>query len=259
MRPDVSNPGPIERHIVDTILGTRELGPNSVLIVHSAFASLSRQGLRAERFCQALLDALNGGTLLMPTMTWRTVTPDNPVFDEMATPSHTGILTEVFRTAFATHRSLHATHSVAGCGPLAAKLLSTHHEGSTPCAANSPYGLIRDHDAHILLIGVGLESCTAIHHAEEMMAEDIYVQPTKEGVEYQLRSRHGSVHRVLTRRHPRLPRDFPSFGPELAQRGHLITGKALGVAWQLISARGLYQTLFEALAANRAATLVATV
>ena len=66
---------------------------------------------------EALLGHLSGGTLVMPTMTWRTVTPDRPVWDELATPSHTGVLTEVFRTRYATARSIHPTHSVAACGP----------------------------------------------------------------------------------------------------------------------------------------------
>ena len=48
---------------------------------------------------------MRGGNLFMPTMTWRTVTPDNPVWDEIDTPSHTGVLTEVFRTGYATRRT----------------------------------------------------------------------------------------------------------------------------------------------------------
>ncbi len=105
----------------------------------------------------------------MPTMTWRTVTPDSPDFDELATPSHTGILTEIFRTTMAQARSLHPTHSVAGCGANVSSILGGHHLDDTPCAANSPYGRMRRFDAWVLLLGVGLEKCTAIHHAEEMV------------------------------------------------------------------------------------------
>jgi aminoglycoside 3-N-acetyltransferase len=86
---------------------------DGVLVVHSAIAPLSRQGFRAEAIIEALLDYLSAGSLFMPTMTWRTVTPAHPEWDELATPSHTGVLTEVFRTRYATARSTHPTHSVA--------------------------------------------------------------------------------------------------------------------------------------------------
>src|SRR5688572_29475041 len=156
-----------EREAILRILHSGRVPADGVLVVHSAIGGLSRQGFRAEAMIEALLGHLRGGTLLMPTMTWRTVTPANPVFDEIATPSHTGVLTEVFRTRYATVRSLHPTHSAAGVGPLARTLLSTHHLGTTPVPASSPYALMRDYSSHILTIGVGLECITAIHHPEE--------------------------------------------------------------------------------------------
>ena len=236
-----------EYALVERLLATQNVVRDGILVVHSGIKHLSRHGLRAEAICQALIDAMPNGTILMPTMTWRTVNKDNPVFDEMNTPSHTGVLTEVFRTQFASHRSLHPTHSVAGLGPLAGLLLSTHHWGTTPCAGSSPYGLMRDYDASVLLLGVGLESCTAIHHAEEMMAPDLYVRPLDEAESYTLRDRHGIHHHVLTRRHPRLDRDFAQFGPILADKGQLASGVALDTPWQLFSVRNLYRDVFHAL------------
>lgn len=236
-----------ERAVVETLLGSRPVNRQGVLIVHSGFAGLSRAGLRAEAFCAALVDFMAGGTVLMPTMTWRTVTPDAPVFDEMNTPSHTGVLTEVFRTGFATHRSLHPTHAVAGRGPLAPLLLSSHHRGTTPCPGGSPYGLIREYDTAILMLGVGLESCTAFHHAEEMIAPELYVRPMAEAQDYTLVDRRGVRHQVKTRRHPRLPRDFPKFGPMLMEAGQLSEGVIHNTRWMLFTARDLYRLLFSAL------------
>src|SRR6185295_12382366 len=86
--------------------------PDGVLVVHSAIASLSRQGFRAERMIDALIHHMRGGNLLMPAMTWRTVTPEKPQWDELATPSITGVLSEIFRTRYASTRSIHPTHSV---------------------------------------------------------------------------------------------------------------------------------------------------
>ncbi len=99
------------------ILDRMQVPRDGVLVVHSAIATLSRQGFRAEAMIEALLRYLSAGTLVMPTMTWRTVTPEQPLWDELATPSHTGVLTEMFRTGYATARSIHPTHSVAACGP----------------------------------------------------------------------------------------------------------------------------------------------
>ncbi|HVI62949.1 MAG TPA: AAC(3) family N-acetyltransferase, partial [Bradyrhizobium sp.] len=90
---------------------------DGALVVHSAIAPLSRRGLRAEAIIEALIEYMRGGNLLMPTMTWRTVTPEQPHWDELETPSHTGVLTEIFRTRYASGRSIHPTHSVAGLGP----------------------------------------------------------------------------------------------------------------------------------------------
>jgi aminoglycoside 3-N-acetyltransferase len=39
---------------------------------------------------------MHDGNLFIPTMTWRTVTPEHPDWDELETPSHTGVLTEIF-------------------------------------------------------------------------------------------------------------------------------------------------------------------
>ena len=133
---------------------------NGILVVHSAIKTLSHRGFQAAAIIEALLDHLCNGHLFMPTMTWRTVTPEHPEWDEMATPSHTGVLSEIFRTRYATARSIHPTHSAAGWGPAAKLLCSRHHIGDTPVSANSPYGLMRDYETYVLMIGLGLKLAT---------------------------------------------------------------------------------------------------
>jgi aminoglycoside 3-N-acetyltransferase len=228
---------------------------DGTLVVHSAIATLSRQGFRAEAMIEALLDRVASGNLLMPTMTWRTVTTDNPYWDEMATPSHTGVLTEVFRTRYAVARSIHPTHSVAGWGAAAPLLLSRHHVDTTPVSANSPYGLMRDYDAYVLMIGVGLECCTAIHLPEETINAEFYVRPPEQAELYHCRDRNGVVHSVRTRRHPRLDRDFPQFAPLLAERGLLGTGTIHGCPYTIVALRDLLRHVFAALIDNPRATL----
>jgi aminoglycoside 3-N-acetyltransferase len=233
------------------ILSGVDLARDGALMVHAAFRGLSRQGYRAEAFIAALLDRLGSRALLMPTMTWRSVTPTNPVFDELATPSHTGVLSEIFRTQYSSCRSLHPTHSVAGTGAEIRALLDGHHQGDTPCAAESPYGRLRARDAWILLLGVGLDSCTAIHHVEEMVAPQLYLQPADKAERYTCRDRVGIAHEVRTRRHLRLDRDFPKFEPMLTLRRGLIGD----TKWRLVRLHDLYDVVHGALALRPDGTL----
>jgi aminoglycoside 3-N-acetyltransferase len=228
---------------------------DGVLIVHSAIATLSRQGFRAEGMIEAFVEYMMRGNVFMPTMTWRTVLPDKPIWDEIATPSHTGVLSEIFRTQYATARSIHPTHSAAGLGPAAKALLSRHHIGTTPVSENSPYGLMRDYDAYVLMIGCGLETCTAIHLPEETIALDLYVRPYDTGALYQCRDRHGIVHEVWARRHWSLNRDFPKFSAPLAAQDLLRTGEILSCSYTIVSLRALLRHVFASLIANPRATL----
>jgi aminoglycoside 3-N-acetyltransferase len=244
-----------ERAALLPILQRFRVPHDGVLIVHSAIGLLSRQGFRAEAMIEAVLEHCAGGNLFMPTMTWRTVTLAHPFWDEMVTPSHTGVLTEVFRTRYAVARSIHPTHSVAGWGRAAPLLLSRHHVDSTPVSSNSPYGLMRDYDAHVLMIGVGLECCTAIHLSEEIVNVELYVRPPDEAELYQCRDRRGVVHAVRTRRHPRLDRDFPQFSRALAEQGLLETGDIQGCPYTIVALRDLLRHVFAALIRNPRATL----
>lgn len=237
------------------ILRRYETPRDAVLIVHSAIRGLSQQGFRAEQMIESLLAYLDMGTLLMPTMTWRTVTPVNPNFDEMHTPSHTGVLTEIFRTNYATARSLHPTHSVAGYGTAAKVLLAKHHIGNTSVHLNSPYALARDYPTYILLLGVGLEACTAIHLGEETLAPDIYVEPPEKTEQYKLMDRFGKVISYSLRRHRRLNRDFQKFAGPLTAKKQMIAGDIGGVPWAIMKEQDLLREAVAALINNPDATL----
>ena len=228
---------------------------SGVLVVHSAFGKLSRQGFRAEAMIEALLDHMHDGTLVMPTMTWRTVTAAQPHWDEIETASETGVLSEIFRTRHAAHRSIHPTHSAAAAGALADILVSRHHLDQTPVSENSPYGLMRPYDSHIVMLGVGLEACTAIHLPEELIAPELYLRPPDPAETYLCRDRHGQVHRVQTRRHWRLDRDFPKFGPRLQARGLLAAGLVGDCAYSVVSLADLLVTVTEAFTDNPRGTL----
>ena len=237
--------------IFRTILQSSGVSENSVLVVHSGLSRLSRKGYRAEQIIEILLDSVE--TLIMPAMSWRTVTVDNPFWDEINAASITGVLSEVFRTRYATSRSIHPTHSASGYGRQASHLLSRHHLDETPVSMNSPYGLMRDSDAHVLMIGCGLESCTAIHLIEEHFAPDLYLRPAIET--YRCTDRNGAIHDVRTRRHWRLDRDFPRFATSLADKGQLRSGNIDDCPYLLVSMQHLLTEVNEAFRRDLNATL----
>ena len=194
---------------------------DGIVMVHSAFKTMAREGHEAGSVLATLVDYMVSGTLLLPTMSWRYVKPETPVFDELATPSNTGILTELFRTRYASARSLHPTHSVAGRGDLAAELLGSHHVDETPCSPRSPFGLLAARRGWVLMAGIAMDCCTLIHHVEEMIAPDLYLRPPGQREKYSCRDRRGREITVYLRRHLFLPRDYWQFQDRLAARGLL--------------------------------------
>jgi aminoglycoside 3-N-acetyltransferase len=244
-----------EREAIIPVLQQCAVPANGVLVVHSAIAKLSRKGFRAEAMIEAFLEHMRGGTVVMPTMTWRAVTPQNPTWDELETRSETGVMTEIFRTKYASSRSIHPTHSVAASGVAADVLVARHHHDDTPVSANSPYGLMRSYNSYIMMIGVGLETCTAIHLPEETIAPDVYLRPLNPAEVYSCKDRHGRVHRMRARRHWRLDRDFPQFGPSLAAKGRSRTGDIEGCGYIVVNLRDLLGIVTDALLADKNGTL----
>jgi aminoglycoside 3-N-acetyltransferase len=237
------------------ILHRMQVPHDGVLVVHSAIATLSRAGFRAEAMIEVFLEYLSVGTLVMPTMTWRAVTPQQRDWDEVATRSETGVMTEIFRTRYASRRSIHPTHSVAAHGLAADALVAQHHLDDTPVSANSPYGLMRCYNSYVMMLGVGLESCTAIHLPEEMVAPDVYLRPLNPAEVYACRDRQGRVHDVRARRHFRLDRDFPKFGPPLQERGLMMAGMIESCPYAIVALQDLLDTVNAALIADPRGTL----
>lgn len=212
-------------------------------MIHSNFRECINAGVTIQSFCDVNAEYLKNGTLLMPTMTWRTVTERHPFFDVNTTPSHTGAVSEFFRGNLAEYRSLHPTHSVAGLGIEAKNLLADHHLIGTPCSISSPFGKIATSclldDAFMVFIDVSLESCTFIHFFEELMAEDIYLVPQDKSEELFISDQFGTRTKYIYRRHTNSPRNFHQFGPELLGRGELKFSHFGQVTVSLVRAKAL--------------------
>lgn len=243
----------VEEEIVSEIFSGAALNQAGVLMVHSGFRKLSQAGCDAAKFIEALQTKIPSGTLLMPTFTWRTVTRENNLFDARNTPSITGAMTEVFRTNYATHRSLHPTHSTCACGPLSEQLLGEHHIAITPCSESSPFAKLVEVDAQILLLGVNLDSCTLVHVGEEFIAPDFYLRLDVE--QYRCIDLQGEEHAVMTRRHMRIDRQFTKFAAPMQTKLLLQSGIAAGAEWRLFRAKHLHEEVMATLAENPQGTL----
>ena len=217
----------------------------SSILVHSSFRNLSHRGVRAEDFIEQILQAMPNSTLLMPTMSWRTVTPENPVFDALLTKSHTGVLSEVFRQKFASHRSLHPTHSVAGFGKKAEYLLSSHHLRSTPVSEVSPYGLMRSINSFILLLGCGYDVCTAIHYPEEIIAPKIYLEESLQN--YQIIDKNKKIFSYKLRPHKKIKRIYDQIN---LKKAVIAQGNVLGTNWVLLDHERLVEFIIQKLNKN---------
>lgn len=149
---------------------TAGLRPGGVVLVHSSLSSLGYVPGGAETVVRGLLQALGqGGTLLMPALSYQHVHPGQPVFDVAKTPANVGAIPEHFRTRPGTRRSLHPTHSVCGVGPRVDDLLGEHYLDRTPCGPHSPFRRLRQEGGQIAFLGCGLRCNTSMHGVEELV------------------------------------------------------------------------------------------
>jgi aminoglycoside N3'-acetyltransferase len=138
------------------------------LILHCSFKPLKVAGYTPDRVIDAFLDVLGpSGTLMMPTFTYSysgiwNVIPFNPD----STPGiENGILSETFRLRSGVLRSGHPTYSVAAFGKHA-KFLTSNRDLCSPLGHGSSYEDAMKLDAKILLLGVGNNRNSMIHHLE---------------------------------------------------------------------------------------------
>lgn len=224
-------------------LGVRRGG---VLLVHASLRSLGKPEGAAETVIQGLRAALGpDGTLLMPALSYETVTASAPVFDVRRTPACVGALAEYFRRRPGTLRSVHPTHSVCGTGPLAPLLLDTHAQDTTPCGPHSPFRLLPARDGQILFIGCGLKPNTSMHAVEELV-----VPPYLFGgdVEYIVTLADGRSLRVRHRRHGFAGwRQRYDRVARLLKPPRLTTGRILQADCHVVDARALWSEALVAL------------
>ena len=167
------------------------------VMLHSSLSGIGYLVNGAFDVIDAVFDCIGPeGTLIVPTHTGQLSDPSvwtNPgivnddipkvrenmrPFDRRLTlPRNRGIVSQIFLMYPNVERSNHPLNSVAARGAHADTIVSTHpldeSEGQT-----SPMGRLYDIGGMILLLGVGLESCTGLHLAE-FIADTPYLRENK--------------------------------------------------------------------------------
>jgi aminoglycoside N3'-acetyltransferase len=108
----------------------------------------------------ALLEAVGPeGSVLMPSPPALDPLPAPPpegIFDEAATPSAAGRVTEAFRKLPQARRSLHPTGSMTGAGPKAAEWLAGHEDRVEPFGPGTPLDRFVAASGRVLAVGTHL-------------------------------------------------------------------------------------------------------
>ncbi|MEM9144633.1 MAG: AAC(3) family N-acetyltransferase [Pseudomonadota bacterium] len=156
-----------------------------VLMVHASLSAMGPVEGGAPTVVDALMAALGPqGTLVMPAFINASVSLDGIVEtapkwwadkaretwpDDPATaPSEMGAITEALRQRPGTRRSAHPTTSVIAAGPQAGVILEPHPVAWATGTA-SPFARMTEMDAQMLLLGVGFNRLSLLHHAEGLI------------------------------------------------------------------------------------------
>ncbi len=161
------------------------------IMVHASLKSMGWIAGGPQAVVEALMETVTPqGTIVMPSQSadfsepsywmlppvpeeWHQSIRDQwPAYDPDLTPlREMGKIAECFHRHPQTIRSSHPAHSLMAWGRYAKEWMSEHPLEDS-FGPGSPLGRMMDADVKILLIGVGFDSCTAMHYAE-------YVQKRK--------------------------------------------------------------------------------
>lgn len=155
---------------IKTNLVNLGLDEGDKVLVHSSLRSLGYLPDAAKTVTNAFLEVLGkDGTLLMPALSYSSVTKENPSFDWELTPSCVGGLSEYFRTRTGAIRSIHPTHSVCALGKDSTYFTESHFNDRTPVGKNSPFFRLKEANGKVLFLGCGLKPNTSMHGVEELV------------------------------------------------------------------------------------------
>lgn len=244
------------------------IGDAEAIILHSASRAVGPIAGGAEAIARAILDACEDRTLVVPTFTALRTDPSTwtsppvaeeqfdairqelPLFDpEWSPPWGMGRIVDCVWRAKGALRSFHPVESVAAVGPRAVHVVRPHPLDD-PMGPRSPWARLVAMDARIVLLGVGVERCSLIHHVERM-AEVPYVD-----VSYSMPiALDGERTWIEVTSGNNCSEGFPRMEPSLRRAG-LVRDVRIGDARTMVlSARALFDHAYRLLADDPAALL----
>ena len=179
-----------------TALGIQK---TDTVLVHSSMRSTGG----VEGGCDTVIDAfteyLSDGLFIVPTHTWNSVKPSQPLYDVRTSMPCTGALTTVAVGRKEGVRSLHPTHSVVAFGKRAREFVQGEEHCGTPTPPGGCWARLYDEDAKILLLGVEHNRNTYIHAIDEQI--DLPNRLCETPFTAQIRDENGQIHTVEFRGH----------------------------------------------------------
>ncbi|MBQ3573215.1 MAG: AAC(3) family N-acetyltransferase [Clostridia bacterium] len=139
---------------------------NDKVTVHSSLRKIGEIEGGADGLLNAMIEYLDGGLLIIPTHTWDSIGATR-YYNVKETKPCVGILSQIAAFRKDGVRSLHPSHSVAVFGKGADEFIRGEETCNTPTPKNSCLGRLYEENGKILLLGVGLESCTFLHSVDE--------------------------------------------------------------------------------------------
>lgn len=152
-----------------------------VLLVHSSLKGLGfSKYIDIDKFIGTMVSFLHNGTLCMPVFDYMNVIDAHKTWS-IDKPSKLGIVSEIFRKKFATHRSDNPTHSVA-CIGTKAELITAQPSiqnkrigpfGNYCFSVDSAFDRLYWLKAKILFLGVNIRKNTFKHYVEYKFINDV--------------------------------------------------------------------------------------
>ncbi len=234
----------------DLQAGLQAIGlvPGDLVFIHASLSAFGRVEGGARTVVEALLSVLGPeGTLVAPI--FRTFFLDGPgqVWDRDQSPSLMGAVTEAVRAWPGAERSKHAVHPIAAVGPLAIEL--TEPDNTTDFSFDSPFSLLLERDARILLLGVTLNRCTMVHVLEERLLIPYRRWVVRTGTVIQA----GSSRRMdypFLERYPGVENDFTALQKRLEDKGMVKKATVGAATLSCFGSRDLYDTGYRAMCSD---------
>lgn len=157
-----------------------EIQETDVLLVHSSLKGLNfPKYININKLIETMISFLYDGTLCMPAFDYMNVIDAHKTWS-IDKSSGMGIISEIFRQKFATHRSNNPTHSIACIGtkaefitsqPLTDKRIGPF--GNYCFSLDSAFDKLYQLKAKILFLGVDTRKNTFKHYVEYKFVNDV--------------------------------------------------------------------------------------